>query len=493
VLIAGLLLTTESLASDAAEADGFLSKQSSMSAYDKFITPNFNRAKHALSYQKNAAEHDPFTIVDDKEEAQAAQKLLPNGNSTPMTLYAAGVGLFALAMMLTVRIWRGLQPASALASNGALVSDMSKMMVPGLWIEWKLRSNRVSDGLAWDPVNLRTSNPTFGWQPAVFAVGHAVIVQNKGGGHGEIGFHLAKTLAEDKDLTVTIVQDAAAKKEALPFSKYGELPSTVSVEWVDTSDAGAVEAACGDKATHVFDNNSKKPGDAAPIIAAAKKSDAFYSFVSSAGMYTAKGMLQEENPVKDPPTGQREVELTLEKEFPGRWTAFRPQYIYGPYTNKRDYLDWFLKRAARDIQMAVPADAQQPVSITHCEDVASLISSVVGKESEAGGEIFNCGTDKMCSYDDVCNAAAKALGKEASVAALPPDTKTSFPFRPNAEGFAVRVKKVMEKTGWAGAKHNVLEDISKDGFYTKDFLALGLDKGDLDTSKDGLELCQNLK
>ncbi len=136
-------------------------------------------------------------------------------------------------------------------------------------------------------------------------------VQNKGGGHGEIGFHLAKNLA-DKDLTVTIVQDSAAKKEALPFSKYGELPSSVNVEWVDTIDASAVEAACGDKATHVFDNNSKKPGDAAPIISAAKKSDAFYSFVSSAGMYAAKGMLKEEKKVKDPPTGQREVEICVE-------------------------------------------------------------------------------------------------------------------------------------------------------------------------------------
>ena len=334
--------------------------------------------------------------------------------------------------------------------------------------------------------------PTARTATALNAAGHAVIVQNKGGGHGEIGFHLAKNLA-DKDLTVTIVQDSAAKKEALPFSKYGELPSSVNVEWVDTSDASAVEAACGDKATHVFDNNSKKPGDAAPIISAAKKSDAFYSFVSSAGMYAAKGMLKEEKKVKDPPTGQREVEMALEKELPGRWTAFRPQYIYGPYTNKRDYLDWFLNRAARDLPMPVPADAQQPVSVTHCEDVASLIGSVIGKEKEAGGEIFNCGTNKMCSYDDVCIAAANALGKEALVTALPPDTKSSFPFRPNAEGFAVRVRKVMSTLGWEGAKHNVLEDISKDGFYTKDFLALGLDKGDLDTSKDGLELCQNLE
>ena len=141
--------------------------------------------------------------------------------------------------------------------------------------------------------------------------------------------------------------------------------------------------------------------------------------------------------------------------------------------------------------MPVPADAQQPVSVTHCEDVASLIGSVVGKESEAGGEIFNCGTNKMCSYDDVCIAAAKALGKpEALVVALPPDTKSSFPFRPNAEGFAVRVRKAMDVLDWPGAKHNVLDDLS--GFYTEDFLALGLDKGDLDTSNDKLELCENM-
>ena len=60
--------------------------------------------------------------------------------------------------------------------------------------------------------------PTARTSTQLNAAGHAVIVQNKGGGHGEIGYHLAKNLA-GKDLTVTIVQDSAAKREALPFSK----------------------------------------------------------------------------------------------------------------------------------------------------------------------------------------------------------------------------------------------------------------------------------
>lgn len=141
--------------------------------------------------------------------------------------------------------------------------------------------------------------------------------------------------------------------------------------------------------------------------------------------------------------------------------------------------------------MAVPGDAQQPVSITHCEDVAALIASVVGKEVAAGGQIFNCGTDKLVSYGEVCATAAKAVGRDSAVVAtLPPGTKSSFPFRPNAEGFAVRVNKVKEILGWSGSTHFVLNDLL--GFYKDDFFELGLDQGDLDTSDDMLQKASNL-
>merc|ERR1719375_2680952 len=45
-----------------------------------------------------------------KEEENAAQKLLANGNNTPITLSAIGVGLLALVTMLGVRMQRGLRP-----------------------------------------------------------------------------------------------------------------------------------------------------------------------------------------------------------------------------------------------------------------------------------------------------------------------------------------------------------------------------------------------
>lgn len=325
------------------------------------------------------------------------------------------------------------------------------------------------------------------------AAGHAVIMQNKGGGHGEIGFHLALAL-QAKGLKVTLLQDSAAKKSKVPYRLYEEKLPEVGVVWVDPSDAAAYAEAVaaavkdGPPVTHIFDNFSKEPSEITPLLALAKGSADFklYSFVSSAGMYTSKGELLETSAIKEPPTGQRLVELKLDEELPGKWSSFRPQYIYGPYTNKREYLDWFLERANAGLPLGVPGDGSQLVNLAHCEDVAALLSSVVGKEEAAGGEVFNCGTTEQVTYRQVCEAAGSAAGKAVAVVSLPAGTKTSFPFRPNQEGFYVSADKAKAKLGWEGAKHKVLEDIAADGFYTQDFKELGLDQVVVDTSKDGL-------
>lgn len=89
-------------------------------------------------------------------------------------------------------------------------------------------------------------------------------------------------------------------------------------------------------------------------------------------------------------TGQREVEQFLDENgLP--YSAFRPQYIYGPKTNKRDYLDWFFDRVTRDRVCPLPGDGSQLASVSHVEDVASMMTSVVGREDAAARQIFNCG------------------------------------------------------------------------------------------------------
>lgn len=56
--------------------------------------------------------------------------------------------------------------------------------------------------------------------PSLAPPGKALIAQNKGGGHGELGYHLALKLME-KDISVTLLQDGAGKnRDKQPFARY---------------------------------------------------------------------------------------------------------------------------------------------------------------------------------------------------------------------------------------------------------------------------------
>ena len=241
--------------------------------------------------------------------------------------------------------------------------------------------------------------PTMEYERRGSKVGHALIIQNKGGGHGEIGYHLAKALRA-KELDVTILQDSAVagaleKPDALPFSKYeADLVDGLGVNLVfaDLAQYGpqyprdnfnaAVKAVEWDEAlqgrilrsrsaenfttypaiTHIFDNRAKDVQDLVlPVSIAWRTEDLYakdmidldfqlYAYVSSAGMYEKSGKLSEGCAV-DPESKQRAVEEALTQIFApkrkkhAKWCSFRPQYIYGPHTNKRDYLDWCRPRA----------------------------------------------------------------------------------------------------------------------------------------------------
>merc|ERR1719426_603106 len=130
----------ESKASDEADRStlpGFLPKyvlagsdaaKSSMSDYDKFITPNLNRVNSGIS---------PSMIVDDKpifqsaaqaQEKQAAQELLANKSYDPISLSVFGIGLVSFVTMLGLTLWRALQPANiptnAVSALGGQVMEM---------------------------------------------------------------------------------------------------------------------------------------------------------------------------------------------------------------------------------------------------------------------------------------------------------------------------------------------------------------------------------
>ena len=136
----------------------------------------------------------------------------------------------------------------------------------------------------------------------------ALIIQNKGGGHGapspvspplcalsdraahagEIGYHLALQLVSEKGMDVTILHEGPNKGKP-PHNSYADLTTAgVKVVWKDDlGDAGECLDALDGEYGVVVDNWSKSPEAIKPYASAAQKwGSSQYCYVSSAGMYT---------------------------------------------------------------------------------------------------------------------------------------------------------------------------------------------------------------
>ncbi len=300
------------------------------------------------------------------------------------------------------------------------------------------------------------------------SVPRTLIVQNKGGGHGEIGYHLAKSLT-DKGHDVTLLQDAA-HKQVTPYTLYDSLKCKVVTCAFD--DSFALPESGYD---YVFDNNSKdpaKPVEAKLLEAFSKDKPKRYCYVSSAGLYKpvnhggdTDGPLTEDMPVASKGQAHFETALT-DKGIP--MYSFRPQYIYGPVGNKYSYVDYYLDRITRGLPVPIPGSGKQKVSLTDARDVAGLLAAAVTCEGPPESpQVFNCGTPNLYTYDEVAEICARATGKEAVLLHFDPDTpglkegpgKGGFPFREN--NFHVVPDKAVGMLGWDGGSHSLEGDIGE--------------------------------
>jgi len=311
-------------------------------------------------------------------------------------------------------------------------------------------------------------------------VSSVLIIQNKGGGHGEIGFHLAKQLTA-KGKSVTILHEGAGPNAKEAHRAYGELDSSVKVVWGgDLSDASAsLGMLNGASFDAVVDNWSKSPELITPYAEAAKGwGVSNYAYVSSAGMYTPEkgefGAITEECAVKS--SGQRQAEeLVAELGLP--YSFFRPQYIYGPAQGK-SYLAFFFDRITRGRPVPVPGDGSQMVTMTHAADNAQMIANAIGND-KAVGESFNCATSSLITYSDLVKACAGAAGKEAEIALYDPKGfekpegfKYKFPFRDTP--FYVSADKAAKLLDFS-PDNQIADDIS--WYYSDQYVAKGgLDK-----------------
>jgi len=313
----------------------------------------------------------------------------------------------------------------------------------------------------------------------------ALIIQNKGGGHGELGFQLAKTLQTNSKVTsITILQDEACDDKKEPFKSYASDIADVNIIKCDLGDDSMTEESLksilgGSSFEYVWDNASKKPEGVGKAICDAAKSWGgikVFSYVSSAGMYqvddTTTFPMPETTAVKES-AGQNLFEnYAVSIGLP--LVSFRPQYIYGPKSNKNDYIDWYFDRLVRNLPLPIPADGNQKVSLTNSEDVASLLSSVLNDEDAAVSQrFFNCGTDQHPSYNEVAYLCAEAAGiAKDDVAIQHYDHekfgKAKFPFR--MTDFYVAPDMAKQKMGWTGPSHNLKDDLA---WYYQGYVSRG--------------------
>ena len=130
-------------------------------------------------------------------------------------------------------------------------------------------------------------------RPSTYLQSSALIIQNKGGGHGELGFHLSKQLSTNPKITsITILQDDACNDEKEPFVSYSSDIPDVEIVKANLANeemtSDDMKKLLGDKSfDYVWDNCSKGAvGAGKAVIDCAKAWDSkLLTYVSSAGIY----------------------------------------------------------------------------------------------------------------------------------------------------------------------------------------------------------------
>lgn len=310
---------------------------------------------------------------------------------------------------------------------------------------------------------------------------------------------MAKKLStHPKISSITILQDDACNDSREPFKSYAaDLPGVKIVKASlgdESMTADSLKSLLGGESfEYVWDNASKGPvGAGKAVCDCAKEWDVkLLTYVSSAGMYQPDEStvfpMSETTPIKDSAGQAKYDAYAVELGLP--LVSFRPQYIYGPKSNKNDYIDWYFDRLVRELPLPIPEDGTQKVSLTNSEDVAVLLSAPLENEAAAIEQrFFNCGNDKLHSYDEVAYLCAEAAGiAKDKVMIKHYDSKlgkANFPFR--LTNFYVAPDTAKEKLGYGGATKSLGDDMK---WYYESWVARGGADKELDLAKD-LEITQ---
>lgn len=268
------------------------------------------------------------------------------------------------------------------------------------------------------------------------------------GGHAFLGAHLSEALLADGH-GVRLLHDGKPQDSvAALYDALKKEHPTFSVEM------GALPASLTEKYDVVYDNYSKGAGDVTLALQQAKNGAPVH-YVSSAGAYAPREYGMAPSRVGDAAAGGTiDAEEAL-RSAGARGASFRPIYMYGPGSSKREYLDFFFDRIVRKRPVYIPGTGAELTSLTDVRDVAAMMAAALGKPLEAS--VFNAVSPRGVTLDGVAQLVASVVGYEAIVRHYDPvwaaehilgyDLKKVFPFR--IRHFFADPAEAVTELGWA--------------------------------------------
>ena len=121
------------------------------------------------------------------------------------------------------------------------------------------------------------------------------------------------------------------------------------------------------------------------------------------------------------------------------------------YGANKDCEEYFFDRIVRGRPCLIPGSGVQLTSVSHAEDLGSMLALAVGNPA-AHGQVFNATTNKAVTLAGLARLCAKVMGAEPVVYTYNPkivpelDVKKIFPFRP--VHFYAEPRNAMALLGW---------------------------------------------
>lgn len=163
-----------------------------------------------------------------------------------------------------------------------------------------------------------------------------------------------------------------------------------------------------------------------------------YLFISSHAVYRHTGTTPDptENAPRRPPRRDTEelddssygpLKVACEDDVLARYgdqaTIVRPGKVAGPH-DWQDGLTYWVRRAARGGQIAVPADPAQPVQVVDSRDLARLVVQLLADDRP--GAFHAVGPAEPVTLGGLVQTCARAAGTQVQIVPVPPGAAPPF-------------------------------------------------------------------